>query len=223
MDISELLHENWFNLITIFVLSLVTFIYKKRPQNDVFDNIIKYADILAKTPHPQYQTDYLNNIKKKLIWNKVCFYKAGNVDKENIAISLINADVHNLIELTQLDLLTQYFSIKNNSIIPIKPYLIKEVILSGAAFTFAFIVLLSNIITIFSSSWIINVMVAILTIFIIIIALFRFALAPIKRFKIYLLILKDNSFLQRANNELAKVIKDKNNTSMLEETTESEK
>ncbi|NUF26831.1 hypothetical protein GA0061081_11064 [Gilliamella bombicola] len=225
MEISELLHDNWFNLIIIFVLSFIAFMYKKRPQNDGFDNIIKYTDILEKTPHPQYKTEFLNNIKKKLIWNKVCFYKAGGINKERIAISLINADVHNIIELTQLDSLTHYFSITKNHIIPLKPYLIKEVILSGTAFIFAFVILFSNIVTIFSSSLIINIIVAILTVFIIIIALFRFALTPIKRFKTYLLIVKDKAFLQRANNELAKIIKDKNNmnAAMIDEITEPEK
>ncbi|NUF49860.1 hypothetical protein [Gilliamella sp. ESL0250] len=225
MELSELLHDNWFNLVIIFVLSLVAFIYKKRTKHNGFDNIIKYTDILEKIPHPKYQTDYLNNIKKRLIWEKVCFYKSGNIDKESIAISLVNADVNHLIKLTQLDSLTQYFGIVKNRITPLKPYLIKEVMLSGVAFAFAFIMLLSNIITIFSSTWIINVIIAILTVFIIMIALFCFALEPLKRFKTYLLISKDSSFLQRANNELAKIIQDKNkiNTTILEEISTSEK
>ncbi|OCG38780.1 MULTISPECIES: hypothetical protein [unclassified Gilliamella] len=225
MELSELLHDNWFNLVIIFVLSFAIFILKKRTQNDYFDNIIKYADILGKTPQPKYQIDYLNNIKKKLIWEKVCFYQAGNIDKESIAISLVNADAHNLIELTQLDLLTHYFKITQNRITPLKPYLIKEVVFSGIAFIVALIMLLSNVITAVSSPWIINVIIAILTSFIIIIALFRFAIEPIKRLKTYFSILKDKNFLQRANNELAKITKEKNrlNTDILEETTEQKK
>ncbi|OCG21754.1 hypothetical protein [Gilliamella sp. App4-10] len=225
MELSELIHDNWLNLVIFLVLSFVAIIYKKRGKNNYFDNIIKYAVILEKTPQPKYQIDYLNNIKKKLIWEKVCFYKAGNIDKESIAISLVNADVHNLIELTQLDLLTQYFKITEKRITPLKPYFIKEVMVSCVEFMLASIMLLSNIITVFSSPWIINVIVAILTNVIIIIALFSFTLQPIKRLKIYLSILKDNAFLQRANNELAKIIKDKNrvSTDILEEITESEK
>ena len=85
--------------------------------------------------------------------------------------------------------------------------------------------LLSNVITAVSSPWIINVIIAILTSFIIIIALFRFAIEPIKRLKTYFSILKDKNFLQRANNELAKITKEKNrlNTDILEETTEQKK
>ncbi|MFQ1016964.1 hypothetical protein [Gilliamella sp. BG7] len=225
MELSELLHDNWFNLVIIFVLSFVTFIFKKSTQNDYFDNIIKYADILGKTPQPKYQMDYLNNIKKKLIWEKVCFYQSGNIDKESIAISLVNADVHNLIELTQLDLLTHYFKITQNRITPLKPYLIKEVVISGIVFILALIMLLSNVITALNSPWIINVIIAILTSFIIMIALFSFTIEPIKRLKTYLSILKDKSFLQRTNNQLAKIIKEKNRliTDILEETTEQKK
>ncbi|OCG78856.1 hypothetical protein A9G42_02285 [Gilliamella sp. Nev6-6] len=210
MNPSELLYANWFNLVIIFVLSLVAFIYKKRTKNENFDNIIKYADILEKVPHSKYQMDYLNNIKKKLIWEKVCFYKSGSINKENIAISLINADAHNLIKLTQLDLLTQYFKIENTHITPLKPYLITEVLFSGIAFVLAFIILLANIITMLSSPWVIDIIIATLTVFIIVTALFLFAVDPIKRFKTYLFILKDNAFLQRANDELAKIIEDKN-------------
>ncbi|WP_085248011.1 hypothetical protein [Gilliamella mensalis] len=231
MDLSELLHDNWFNLVIIFVLSFIVFIYKKRTENDSFDNIIKYADILGKIPHPQYQIDYLNNIKRKLIWEKVCFYKSGNIDKENIAISLVNADINNIIELSQLDLLTQYFEIVKNRITPLKPYLIKEILLSGVACAFAFIMLISNMITVFSSPWVINVIIAILSMFIMMIALFRFISKPIKHLKTYFLILKDSAFLQRANNELTKIVGDQNrdkeketmNASLLKKITESGK
>ncbi|WP_176700917.1 hypothetical protein, partial [Gilliamella sp. Fer4-1] len=114
------------------------------------------------------------------------------------------------IKLTQLDLLTQYFKIENTHITPLKPYLITEVLFSGIAFVLAFIILLANIITMLSSPWVIDIIIATLTVFIIVTALFLFAVDPIKRFKTYLFILKDNAFLQRANDELAKIIEDKN-------------
>ena len=209
MEISELLHDNWFNLVIIFTLSCVAFIYKRPKSNKYFDNLIKYADILEKTSQPKYQRDYLSNIKKKLLWDKICFYKSGDIEKENIAMSLVNADVNNIIDLTQLNLLTQYFTIQKNRLIPLAFYSIKEVVLSGIILIFALILLLFNINRIFSSPWIVNIIISILTIFIILFITYRFALDPIKRLKTYLVILKNETFLQRANNELAKIIEER--------------
>ena len=209
MEISELLHDNWFNLVIIFTLSCVAFIYKRPRSNKYFDNLIKYADILEKTSQPKYQRDYLSNIKKKLLWDKICFYKSGDIEKENIAMSLVNADVNNIIDLTQLNLLTQYFTIQKNRLIPLAFYSIKEVVLSGIILIFALILLLFNINRIFSSPWIVNIIISILTIFIILFITCRFALDPIKRLKTYLVILKNETFLQRANNELAKIIEER--------------
>ena len=209
MEISELLHDNWFNLVIIFTLSCVAFIYKRPRSNKYFDNLIKYADILEKTSQPKYQRDYLSNIKKKLLWDKICFYKSGDIEKENIAMSLVNADVNNIIDLTQLNLLTQYFTIQKNRLIPLAFYSIKEVVLSGIILIFALILLLFNINRIFSSPWIVNIIISILTIFIILFITYRFALDPIKRLKTYLVILKNETFLQRANNELAKIIEER--------------
>ena len=209
MEISELLHDNWFNLVIIFTLSCVAFIYKRPKSNKYFDNLIKYADILEKTSQPKYQRDYLSNIKKKLLWDKICFYKSGDIEKENIAMSLVNADINNIIDLTQLNLLTQYFTIQKNRLIPLAFYSIKEVVLSGIILIFALILLLFNINRIFSSLWIVNIIISILTIFIILFITYRFALDPIKRLKTYLVILKNETFLQRANNELAKIIEER--------------
>ena len=209
MEISELLHDNWFNLVIIFTLSCVAFIYKRPRSNKYFDNLIKYADILEKTSQPKYQRDYLSNIKKKLLWDKICFYKSGDIEKENIAMSLVNADINNIIDLTQLNLLTQYFTIQKNRLIPLAFYSIKEVVLSGIILIFALILLLFNINRIFSSPWIVNIIISILTIFIILFITCRFALDPIKRLKTYLVILKNETFLQRANNELAKIIEER--------------
>ena len=209
MEISELLHDNWFNLVIIFTLSCVAFIYKRPKSNKYFDNLIKYADILEKTSQPKYQRDYLSNIKKKLLWDKICFYKSGDIEKENIAMSLVNADINNIIDLTQLNLLTQYFNIQKNRLIPLAFYSIKEVILSGIILIFALVLLLFNINRIFSSPWIVNIIISILTIFIILFITCRFALDPIKRLKTYLVILKNETFLQRANNELTKIIEER--------------
>lgn len=206
MNISQLLQDNWFNLFIIFTLSIIGFIYKKNIPNNYFDNIIKYTDILEKIAQPSYQKDYLNNIKKKLIWDKICFYKTGNVNKERIAISVVNADIHNIIELTQLDQLTQYFGIKKNSIILLKPFLIKEVILTAAAGLFTFIMVMNNLHTIFKSAWIVNVIISILTIFILVIIGTQFAKGPLKRLNTYRLILKDRLFLVRANMVFAKIL-----------------
>ena len=167
MEISELLHDNWFNLVIIFTLSCVAFICKRPRSSKYFDNLIKYADILEKTSQPKYQRDYLSNIKKKLLWDKICFYKSGDIEKENIAMSLVNADVNNIIDLAQLNLLTQYFTIQKNRLIPLAFYSIKEVVLSGIILIFALILLLFNINRIFSSPWIVNIIISILTIFII--------------------------------------------------------
>lgn len=209
MEISELLHDNWFNLVIIFTLSCVAFICKRPRSSKYFDNLIKYADILEKTSQLKYQRDYLSNIKKKLLWDKICFYKSGDIEKENIAMSLVNADVNNIIDLTQLNLLTQYFTIQKNRLIPLAFYSIKEVVLSGIILIFALILLLFNINRIFSSPWIVNIIISILTIFIILFITYRFALDPIKRLKTYLVILKNETFLQRANNELAKIIEER--------------
>ncbi|AHN25653.1 hypothetical protein GAPWK_1076 [Gilliamella apicola] len=209
MEISELLHDNWFNLVIIFTLSCVAFIYKRPKSNKYFDNLIKYADILEKTSQPKYQRDYLSNIKKKLLWDKICFYKSGDIEKENIAMSLVNADVNNIIDLTQLNLFTQYFTIQKNRLIPLAFYSIKEVVLSGIILIFVLFLLLFNIYRIFSSPWIVNAIISILTIFIILFITCRFALDPIKRLKTYLVILKNQTFLQRANNELAKIIEER--------------
>ena len=217
MEISELLHDNWFNLVIIFTLSCVAFIYKRPKSNKYFDNLIKYADILEKTSQPKYQRDYLSNIKKKLLWDKICFYKSGDIEKENIAMSLVNADVNNIIDLTQLNLFTQYFTIQKNRLIPLAFYSIKEVVLSGIILIFVLILLLFNIYRIFSSPWIVNAIISILTIFIILFITCRFALDPIKRLKTYLVILKNQTFLQRANNELTKIIEERQaNSSTLE-------
>ena len=217
MEISELLHDNWFNLVIIFTLSCVAFIYKRPKSNKYFDNLIKYADILEKTSQPKYQRDYLSNIKKKLLWDKICFYKSGDIEKENIAMSLVNADVNNIIDLTQLNLFTQYFTIQKNRLIPLAFYSIKEVVLSGIILIFVLFLLLFNIYRIFSSPWIVNAIISILTIFIILFITCRFALDPIKRLKTYLVILKNQTFLQRANNELAKIIEERQaNSSTLE-------
>ena len=217
MEISELLHDNWFNLVIIFTLSCVAFIYKRPKSNKYFDNLIKYADILEKTSQPKYQRDYLSNIKKKLLWDKICFYKSGDIEKENIAMSLINADVNNIIDLTQLNLFTQYFTIQKNRLIPLAFYSIKEVVLSGIILIFVLFLLLFNIYRIFSSPWIVNAIISILTIFIILFITCRFALDPIKRLKTYLVILKNQTFLQRANNELTKIIEERQaNSSTLE-------
>ncbi|ORF47269.1 hypothetical protein, partial [Gilliamella apicola] len=86
---------------------------------------------------------------------------------------------------------------------------IKEVVLSGIILIFALILLLFNINRIFSSPWIVNIIISILTIFIILFITCRFALDPIKRLKTYLVILKNETFLQRANNELAKIIEER--------------
>ena len=217
MEISELLHDNWFNLVIIFTLSCVAFIYKRPKSNKYFDNLIKYADILEKTSQPKYQRDYLSNIKKKLLWDKICFYKSGDIEKENIAMSLVNADVNNIIDLTQLNLFTQYFTIQKNRLIPLAFYSIKEVVLSGIILIFVLFLLLFNIHRIFSSPWIVNAIISILTIFIILFITCRFALDPIKRLKTYLVILKNQTFLQRANNELTKIIEERQaNSSTLE-------
>ncbi|MFQ0991932.1 hypothetical protein [Gilliamella apicola] len=217
MEISELLHDNWFNLVIIFTLSCVAFIYKRPRSNKYFDNLIKYADILEKTSQPKYQRDYLSNIKKKLLWDKICFYKSGDIEKENIAMSLVNADVNNIIDLTQLNLFTQYFTIQKNRLIPLAFYSIKEVVLSGIILIFVLFLLLFNIYRIFSSPWIVNAIISILTIFIILFITCRFALDPIKRLKTYLVILKNQTFLQRANNELTKIIEERQaNSSTLE-------
>lgn len=224
MELVELLKDNWINLVIIFVLSFIGFFYKKRSKDNYFDNIIRYTDILEKTPQPKYQKDYLNNIKKKLLWEKVCFYKSGNVEKERIAISLVNADVNDIINLSRLNLLTQYFSIKQNQILPVKPFMVKEVIISTIAFFLAFIIIISNINTAFHSPWIVSIIIAILTIFIIAIIALQFALNPIKRFKTYRSILKDNEFLKRANIELANILKDSEeiNTNIIEEVIDEE-
>lgn len=206
MDLTQLLQDNWFNLFLIFTLSFVGFIYKKNTPKNYFDNIIKYADILEKAPQPNYQKDYLNNIKKKLIWEKVCFYKSGNINKERIAISLVNADKHNIIELLQLNQFTQYFAIKQNRITLLKPFLIKEVILSAAVCLFTFIMLITNLHTIFKSAWIINVIISLLTIFIMIFIISQFAKGPLKRLNTYRLILKDSDFLNRANQEFTNIL-----------------
>ena len=124
-------------------------------------------------------------------------------------MSLVNADVNNIIDLTQLNLLTQYFTIQKNRLIPLAFYSIKEVVLSGIILIFALILLLFNINRIFSSPWIVNIIISILTIFIILFITYRFALDPIKRLKTYLVILKNETFLQRANNELAKIIEER--------------
>ena len=217
MEITELLHDNWFNLVIIFTLSCVAFIYKRPKSNKYFDNLIKYADILEKTSQPKYQRDYLSNIKKKLLWDKICFYKSGDIEKENIAMSLVNADVNNIIDLTQLNLFTQYFTIQKNRLIPLAFYSIKEVVLSGIILIFVLFLLLFNIYRIFSSPWIVNAIISILTIFIILFITCRFALDPIKRLKTYLVILKNQTFLQRANNELTKIIEERQaNSSTLE-------
>ena len=217
MEISELLHDNWFNLVIIFTLSCVAFIYKRPRSNKYFDNLIKYADILEKTSQPKYQRDYLSNIKKKLLWDKICFYKSGDIEKENIAMSLVNADINNIIDLTQLNLFTQYFTIQKNRLIPLAFYSIKEVVLSGIILIFVLFLLLFNIYRIFSSPWIVNAIISILTIFIILFITCRFALDPIKRLKTYLVILKNQTFLQRANNELTKIIEERQaNSSTLE-------
>ncbi|WP_334328075.1 hypothetical protein [Gilliamella apicola] len=217
MEISELLHDNWFNLVIIFTLSCVAFIYKRPKSNKYFDNLIKYADILEKTSQPKYQRDYLSNIKKKLLWDKICFYKSGDIEKENIAMSLVNADVNNIIDLTQLNLFTQYFTIQKNRLIPLAFYSIKEVVLSGIILIFVLFLLLFNIYRIFSSPWIVNAIISILTIFVILFITCRFALDPIKRLKTYLVILKNQTFLQRANNELTKIIEERQaNSSTLE-------
>ena len=131
-------------------------------------------------------------------------------------MSLINADVNNIIDLTQLNLLTQYFTIQKNRLIPLTFYSIKEVILSGIILIFVLFLLLFNIYRIFSSPWIVNAIISILTIFIILFITCRFALDPIKRLKTYLVILKNETFLQRANNELTKIIEEKhaNNRSL---------
>lgn len=207
MDIVELLQANWFNLVIIVVLPFVGFIYRKRSKNDYFDNIIKYTDILEKTPHPQYQTTYLNNIKKKLLWDKVCFYKAGDRNRERIAISLVNADVNNIIDLMQLDKLTRYFSIKRNCINPIIPFLIPEIAISSIALLIAVVIIISNISIIFSSTWLVTALISMLTVFIVLLITCRFTIAPMKRFNTYRLILKDKNFLQRANRELIQIIK----------------
>lgn len=224
MELVELLKDNWINLVIIFVLSFIGFFYKKRSKDNYFDNIIRYTDILEKTPQPKYQKDYLNNIKKKLLWEKVCFYKSGNVEKERIAISLVNADVNDIINLSRLNLLTQYFSIKQNQILPVKPFMVKEVIISTIAFFLAFIIIISNINTAFHSPWIVSIIIAILTIFVIAIIALQFALNPIKRFKTYRSILKDNEFLKRANSELANILKDSEeiNTNIIEEVIDEE-
>lgn len=224
MELVELLKDNWINLVIIFALSFIGFFYKKRSKDNYFDNIIRYTDILEKTPQPKYQKDYLNNIKKKLLWEKVCFYKSGNVEKERIAISLVNADVNDIINLSRLNLLTQYFSIKQNQIIPVKPFMVKEVIISTIAFFLAFIIIISNINTAFHSPWIVSIIIAILTIFVIAIIALQFALNPIKRFKTYRSILKDNEFLKRANSELANILKDSEeiNTNIIEEVIDEE-
>lgn len=224
MELVELLKDNWINLVIIFALSFIGFLYKKRSKDNYFDNIIKYTDILEKTPQPKYQKIYLNNIKKKLLWEKVCFYKSGNIDKERIAISLVNADINNNINLPDLNTLTQYFCIKQNQIIPLKPFMIKEVLFNSFVFFLAFIIILSNISSIFNSTWFISVIIAILTIFIVAIVVFQVSLSPIKRFKTYLLILKDNNFLKRANNELDNIIKTSESidSNMIEEIIENE-
>ena len=82
-------------------------------------------------------------------------------------MSLVNADVNNIIDLAQLNLLTQYFTIQKNRLIPLAFYSIKEVVLSGIILIFALILLLFNINRIFSSPWIVNIIISILTIFII--------------------------------------------------------
>lgn len=212
MELNELLTDNWFNLFIIFVLSLIAFIFSKRRTTNYFDNLIKYTDILEKAPQPKYQKDYLNNIKRKLLWEKVCFFDAGNINKERIAISLVNADINNIIELTQLNMLTQYFSIKNNKINAINPFLIKEIILTLVASFFGVFVIFSNLFIIFGSHKIVNVIIAILAIFIIMIILAQFAYGPLKRLNIYRLILKDRSFLTRANGVLSEMLPKSNQT-----------
>ncbi|MCX8729671.1 hypothetical protein J3U66_04700 [Gilliamella sp. B2969] len=208
MEFSTLFNDNWLNLIVIFALSIIAFVFKKKPKSNYFENIIKYTDILEKTPQPQYQKDYLNNIKKKLLWEKVCFYRSGNRNKERIAISLINSDIYNIIDLTQLNSLTQYFAIEKNKIYPLKLFLVKEFVVSCIAAVIAIIFVLSNLNTIFKSPEIISVIIAILTIFIITIIISQFIVPVIKRLNMLRLILKDNDFLNRANHQLAVIIED---------------
>ena len=215
MDITTLLNDNALNLIIIFVLAFIGFVYRKRTKKQYFDNIIKYADILEKTPQPQYQKDYINNLKKKLLWEKVCFYQSGNINKERIAISLINADIHNIIALPQLNLLTQYFKIKQNKIIPINLFLIKEVLFGGIALLLGVLIIISNLKMLFRSTDLVNIVIAIITILIVTVIAGLFSISPLKRLKTYWLILKDRDFLKRANVQLSMIIEECNQVTPL--------
>lgn len=84
----------------------------------------------------------------------------------------------------------------------------------GMVLILAFIMLIFNINGVFSLSWNINIIIAVLTILFVVV---RFALDKIKRFKTYLTILQ-NSFFYKTNNELAKIIEEKKlkSTNMLE-------
>lgn len=215
MDITTLLNDNALNFIIIFVLAFIGFVYRKRTKKQYFDNIIKYADILEKTPQPKYQKDYINNLKKKLLWEKVCFYQSGNINKERIAISLINADIHNIIALPQLNLLTQYFKIKQNKIIPINLFLIKEVLFGGIALLLGVLIIISNLKMLFRSTDLVNIVIAIITILIVTVIAGLFSISPLKRLKTYWLILKDRDFLKRANVQLSMIIEECNQVTPL--------
>lgn len=212
MELITLLDTNWLNFVIIFALSFLWFFNRKRSPNQYLDNIIIYADILEKTPKPKYQKDYLNNIKSKLLWDKVCFYQTGDMNKERIAISLINADIKNIINLLQLNSLIQYFCIRQNKITAVNPFLVKEVILLCVGFILAFIMVISNLDTVFRSNSMINIIIAAITIFIILLIATQFAIAPLKRLNTYRLILKDDTFLKRANDQLVRIIQESNNS-----------
>ncbi len=199
MDFIEVLKDNWINFFIIFAFPIVGLLYRNHKKIHYFDNIIKYADILEKTPQPAYQKDYLNNIKKKLLWEKVCFYQPGDINKEHIAISLINADKNNIINLNYLDSLTSYFSIQKDRIVAGRLFLVPEVIMGFIAIIFTTLIFIANLYAIFHFVSFVSVYIALLTVFVLIITAYQFGSAPIKRVYMFHRILCDHEFLARAN------------------------
>lgn len=93
--------------------------------------------------------------------------------------------------------------------------MIKEVLFGGIALLLGMLIIISNLKTLFRSTDLVNIVIAIITILIVTVIAGLFSISPLKRLKTYWLILKDRDFLKRANVQLSMIIEECNQVTPL--------
>ena len=187
------------------IFDIIAFLYKRIPFNFYGNNLDKYFNEMESIDFKQYQKDYLNNIRKKKLWKKCCFYNANTPNQEKIAIALVNADRENIIDISDITAISRYFEIKDEKIIGLNLFDKHEKISCILWYFFIAIIAILNFSVIFEIK---NTLISLIVIFFTMVGIAACLVIPsitFKRSRIFKTIIKDESFISRINTELERI------------------